>query len=139
MTLALSDTRAPSAFGVHERLVRGVLFLACFLLATLTASPFPDLGTPALLDPIVEGSRLGQSLTLILTLTLGTFVLVRARWVVFHVLTAARVLTLLWFAVTALASAHSELALRRLLLAVFTVANATALLVLPADREHFGR
>ena len=60
MTLALSDTRAPSALGVHERLVRGVLFLACFLLATLTASPFPDLGNPALLDPIGEGSRLGQ-------------------------------------------------------------------------------
>ena len=53
--------------------------------------------------------------------------------------TPALVLTLLWFAVTAVVSAYSGLALRRLLLAGFTVINATALLVLPVDREHFGR
>jgi O-antigen ligase len=139
MTLALPEWRSANAFGTHERFVRSVLFLACFLLAALTAAPFPDLGDPKLLDPVGDGNRLGQILILILTLTLGTFVLTKARWVILRALTPALVLTLLWFAITALLSAHSGLALRRLLLAGFTVVNATALLVLPTDREHFGR
>lgn len=139
MTLTLPDRHASGALGVHERCVRSALFLACFLLAVLTAAPFPDLGDPKLLDPIGDGNRLGQVLILILTLTLGTFVLTKARWVILRALTPALVLTLAWFAITAVLSAHSGLALRRLLLAGFTVANATALLVLPTDREHFGR
>ncbi|MGB9366528.1 MAG: O-antigen ligase [Xanthobacteraceae bacterium] len=138
MTLALPDSRT-NALGVHDRLVRSALFLACFLLAALTASPFPDLGDPKLLDPIGDGNRLGQILILILTLTLGTFVLTKARWVILRALTPALVLTLLWFAGTAVVSAHSGLAMRRLLLAGFSVVNATALLALPTDREHFGR
>jgi O-antigen ligase len=138
MTLALPDTRT-NALGAHERFVRSALFLTCFLLASLTAAPFPDLGDSKLLDPIGDGNRFGQILIVILTLTLGTFVLTRARWVILRALTPALLLTLLWFAITALLSAHSGLALRRLLLAGFTVANATALLVLPTDREHFGR
>jgi O-antigen ligase len=139
MTLVLPDSRVANALGVHDRFVRGALFLACFLLASLTASPFPDLGNPALLDPIGEGNRLGQISVIVLTMTLGVFVLTKARWVVARVLTPALVLTLAWFAVTAFASAYSDLALRRLVLAVFTIINAAALLVLPADREHFGR
>jgi len=138
MTLAMPDSRA-SALGVHERFVRSVLFLACFLLTALTTAPFPDLGDPKLLDPIGDGNRIGQIVTLILTLTLGAFVLTKARWAMARALTPALVLTLLWFTATAFASAHSELALRRLLLAAFTVTNAAALLVLPTDREHFGR
>ena len=138
MTLALPETR-PNVLGVHDRFVRSTLFLACFLLAALTAAPFPDLGDPRLLDPIGDGNRIGQILVLGLTLTLGTFVLMRARWAIGRALTPALVFTLLWFTVTAVLSAHSGLSLRRLLLAGFTVVNAAALLVLPADREHFGR
>jgi O-antigen ligase len=139
MTLILPDTRIANGLTVHERLVRSALWLACFLLTTLTATPFPDLGDPRLLDPIGDGNRLGQILVIILTLALGSFVLAKARWVIPRALTLALVLTLAWFLVTAIASAHSDLALRRLVLAVFTVINATAFLVLPTDREHFGR
>ncbi len=139
MTLALPDARVANGLGIHERFVRSTLWLACFLLTSLTTAPFPNLGDPRLLDPIGDGNRLGQILVIVLTLTLSTFVLTRARWVVLRVLTPALVLTLLWFAVTAIVSAHSGLALRRLLLAGFAVINATALLVLPTDREHFGR
>jgi O-antigen ligase len=139
MTLVLPDSHIANGLTVHERFVRSTLWLACFLLTSLTASPFPDLGDPRLLDPIGDGNRLGQILVIVLTMTLGAFMLAKARWVVLRALTPALVLTLAWFAVTAMASAHSDLALRRLVLAVFTVINATAFLVLPTDREHFGR
>lgn len=138
MTLALPDTRI-GALGIHERLVRSALFLACFLVVSLTTAPFPDLGNSRLLDPIGDGSRFGQITVVVLTLMLGAFLLAKARWGIVRALTAALVLTLLWFAVTAFASAHSDLALRRLVLAVFTVVNAIAFLVLPTDREHFAR
>ena len=139
MTLVLPDARIANGLGIHERFVRSTLWLACFLLTSLTTAPFPNLGDPRLLDPIGDGNRFGQILVIVLTLALATFVLTRARWVVLRALTPALVLTLLWFAVTAVVSAYSGLALRRLLLAGFTVINATALLVLPIDREHFGR
>ncbi|MEJ0074518.1 MAG: O-antigen ligase [Alphaproteobacteria bacterium] len=139
MTLVLPDSRVANGLTVHERFLRSTLWLACFLLTTLTATPFPDLGDQRLLDPIGDGNRLGQILVIVLTLTLGAFVLAKARWVIPRAFTPALVLTLGWFAVTAVLSAHSDLALRRLVLAVFTVINATAFLVLPTDREHFGR
>ncbi len=134
MTLVLPDSRVANGLTVHERFLRSTLWLACFLLTTLTATPFPDLGDQRLLDPIGDGNRLGQILVIVLTLTLGAFVLAKARWVIPRAFTPALVLTLGWFAVTAVLSAHSDLALRRLVLAVFTVINATAFLVLPTDR-----
>src|ERR1043165_1904046 len=139
MTLVMPNTHVANGLTVHERFVRSMLWLACFLLTTLTATPFPDLRDPRLLDPIGDGNRLGQMLVIILTLALGAFVLAKARWVLSRALTIPLVLTLAWFLVTAIASAHPDLALRRLFLAVFTVINATAFLVLPTDREHFAR
>ena len=139
MTFALPDTRVANGLTVHGNFVRSTLWLACFLLTTLTATPFPDLGDPRLLDQIGDGNRFGQILVILLTLALGAFVLVKTRWVILRALTPALLLTLAWFLVTAVVSAHSDLALRRLVLAVFTVINATAFLVLPADREHFSR
>jgi O-antigen ligase len=139
MTLVLPDSRIANGLTIHERFVRSTLWLACFLLTSLTATPFPDLGDPRLLDPIGDGSRVGQIAVIILTLALSGFVLAQARWVIRRALTSALVLTLAWFFVTAIVSEHSDLALRRLVLAVFTVINATAFLVLPTDRKHFGR
>src|SRR4051812_2006024 len=139
MTLALPDTRVANGLGIHERFVRSTLWLACFLLATLTATPFPDLGDPRLLDPVGDGNRLGQILVIMLTLALSAFLMAKARWAFGRALTLGLVLTLAWFFVTAIVSAHSDLALRRLVLAVFTVMNAIAFLVLPSDREHFAR
>ena len=95
MTLVLPDARIANGLGVHERFVRSTLWLACFLLTSLTTAPFPNLGDPRLLDPIGDGNRLGQILVIVLTLALGAFVLTRARWVVLRALTPALVLTLL--------------------------------------------
>lgn len=139
MTLALPEVRATGSLGAHERFVRNVLFLACFLLVSLTISPFPDLGDPALLDPIGAGSSAGQTSVLLLTAALGIFVAAREWRVALRAVTPILIATLCWFAVTAVVSAHSELAVRRLVLALFTIMNAVAFLLLPSGREHFGR
>src|SRR3954451_12009605 len=88
MTLALPDTRVANGLGIHERFVRSTLWLACFLLATLTATPFPDLGDLRLLDPVGDGNRLGQILVIMLTLAFSAFLMAkrdgrsaaRSRW-----------------------------------------------------------
>src|SRR5436305_7787118 len=80
MTLALPDTRVANGLGIHVRFVRSTLWLACFLLATLTAMSFPDLGDPRLLDPLGDGNRLGQILVIILTLALTALLMAKARW-----------------------------------------------------------
>ena len=116
-----------------------LLFLACFLLVSLTVSPFPDLGDPALLEPIGTGSSAGQTSVLLLTAALGIFVAVREWRVALRAVTPILIATLCWFAFTAAMSAYPELAFRRLMLAVFTIANAVAFLLLPSGREHFGR
>src|ERR1700741_3293556 len=43
MTLVLPDARVANGLGVHERFVRSTLWLACFLLTSLTTAPFPNL------------------------------------------------------------------------------------------------
>jgi O-antigen ligase len=139
MTLALPEFRMAGSLGAHERFMRNVLFLACFLLVSLTVAPFPDLGDPRLLEPIGAGSPVGQISILILTAALCVFVLARERRVALRAVTPILIATLCWFAFTAVVSAHPELAVRRLVLAVFTIANAAALLLLPNGREHFGR
>ncbi len=139
MTLALQNPHATGFVGRHERYVRNALFLACFLLVWLTAAPFPDLGDPRLLEPIGEGNPVGQILFILLTVALSGFVLATTPRLALRAVTPALIITLGWFAFTAVLSAHPDLALRRFVLAAFTVANATALLLLPQGREHFGR
>jgi hypothetical protein len=53
-------------------------------------------------------------------------------------LTPILVLTLFWFALSAAACAEPFLAARRLVLAILTIFQASVLLLLPSDREHFG-
>ena len=125
--------------GSARTILRNVLFLACFLLVSLTISPFPDLGDPRLLEPIGAGSPIGQISILLLTAALCIFVLAKERRVALRAVTPILIGTLCWFAFTAVVSTHPELAVRRLVLAAFTIANAVALLLLPNGREHFGR
>jgi O-antigen ligase len=138
MNLALRPYAAGS-LKCHKRLVRNVLFVACFLLIWLTAAPFPDLGDARLLEPTGEGNPVSQIAIFLLTVVLSAFIFSAAPRVAFRAITPALIMTLSWFTLTAVLSAHPEMALRRLALAVFTVANAIALLLLPAGREHFGR
>jgi O-antigen ligase len=122
-----------------DRMVRSALFLATFLLIWLTPTPFPDLSDPKLLEPVGEGNFFGQALAILLTASLAAFVFVKDKRLVFKALTPMLVLTLLWFTLSAVASAHPALASRRLVLAIFTIFQAAVLLLLPQDRDHFGR
>jgi O-antigen ligase len=139
MSLALPDTRALAPSDVHERFVRGALFLVCFLLITITVSPFTDLGSSAVLDPVGGGNSYGQIASILLTIALVAFVLVKAPRIALHAVTPVLVLLLGWILLTSALSPNSGLALRRSVLAIMTIANAVALLLLPMGREHFAR
>ena len=135
MTIA-SPARAVDAG--DDRLVRNALFLATFLLTWLTATPFPDIGDPQ--SPTSsEGNLFGQVLTLLSTAALAAFAICKNARIVLKAFTPLLALTLVWFAVSAVMSAHPELAGRRLVLAVFTIFGAAVFLLLPEDRVHFGR
>lgn len=123
----------------NDRLIRNALFMAAFLLIWLTAAPFPDLSDPKLLDPVGGGNLVGQTLTILLTVSLAAFALAKDGHVLLKALSPILILTLLWFAFSAANSAHAELAARRLVLAVFTIFQAAVFLLLPQQRDHFSR
>jgi O-antigen ligase len=123
----------------NERLVRTVLFLAVFFHIWLTASPFPDLSDPKALEPAGEGNLLGQILTVLMTGTLAGFAYAKRLHLVLKAITPLLVLTFLWFACSAVLSAHAGLGARRLVLAIFVVFQSAMLLLLPQDRTHFVR
>ena len=60
MTLALTQPNLVASVGAHERFVRNALFIVCFLLVTLTASPFPDLGDPGCSSRSVQEALSGR-------------------------------------------------------------------------------
>jgi O-antigen ligase len=125
--------------GGADRLVRDVLFLATFLLIWLTATPFPDLSDPKLLEPVGDGNPAGQILAIVLTVSLAAFVYVKNARIVLQALTPILVVTFLWFACSAAFSLHSALAARRLVLAAVTFFQAAVFLLLPQERDHFSR
>ncbi|MBV8835337.1 MAG: O-antigen ligase family protein, partial [Alphaproteobacteria bacterium] len=138
MTIALPrhDMTAGST-ALPEYLVRSALFLLCFLLVTLTPAPFPNLGDPKLLEPVGDGSLFGQVVMVGLTGVLSLFLLAKAPRLVRHAITPALIILFGWIVLTAALSPHPELALRRSVLAAFTVANAIAFVLLPEGRRHF--
>jgi O-antigen ligase len=138
LTLDSSTPQSPPAAG-SDRLARDVLFVTTFLLIWLTAAPFPDLSDPKLLEPNVGGNFIGQVLAILVTLALGAFVLVKRTHVVLKALTPILVLTLLWFACSAMLSLYPGLAARRLVLAALTIFQAAVLLLVPQGRDHFSR
>jgi O-antigen ligase len=140
MTIDASTSRLPvQAVDRGDGFIRDALFLATFLLVWVTASPFPDLADPKVLDPTGDGNMLGQALTLLLTAALGAFVLIKDARLALKAMTPVLVLTVFWFALSAAASAHADLAARRLVLSVFILLQATVFLLLPRDRDHFAR
>ena len=139
MVPATLDTTPAIRAGGIDRLGRNVLFLATFLLICLTATPFPDLSDPKLLEPAGDGNRTGQVLTVLLTMALAAFLYVKDARILLKAVTPVLVVVFLWFAVSAVFSPHGDLAARRLLLAAFTIFQAAAFLLLPQDRDHFSR
>jgi len=138
VTLDPSSSASLQASG-SDRLTRDVLFLATFLLIWLTASPFPDLSDPKLLEQNGDGNLAGQVLAILVTFSLGAFIFAKRARVVLKAVTPILVLTFLWFACSAVFAWYPGLAARRLVLAALTIFQAAALLLVPQDREHFGR
>ena len=84
-----------------------------------------------------NGNPVSQVLAILLTLALVLFVLVKHPRMIWITASPMLVLTLAWFALSAAASPFPALAGRRLVLAVFTILQAAAFLLLPRDRHHF--
>lgn len=118
---------------------RNFLFLATFLISSFTASPFKDLSDPELLVPKAEGDPLNQALTLLLTAALAIFAVAKREALVRRAWTLPLVLTFVGFVISALLSPYPDAAARRIVLASFTVLQASVFLLLPYGREHFAR
>ena len=138
-TLSTPQHRELPATASYERGVRSILFLATFLLNCFTASPFPDLSDPKLFEAQTSGNLLGQVFMLLLTVALAAFVLVKKPPLVSRIVTLPLLATFAAFAISAVLSSYPDVALRRLLLAVFTIFQASSILLLPNGREHFAR
>jgi O-antigen ligase len=138
-TLSTPQHRELPATATYERGVRNILFLATFLLNWFTLSPFPDLSDPKLLEPQTSGNLLGQVSMVLLTGALAAFVLIKRAPLVSRMVTLSLLATLAAFAISAVLSSYPDVALRRLLLAVFTIFQASCILLLPHGREHFAR
>lgn len=122
-----------------ERLIRDALFLATFLLTWFTVSPFPDLSDPVPLAAQTSGDLVGQVSAVLITGALAAFVIVKRSPLISRMFTLPLVATLLAFAISVALSTYPDVGLRRLLLTVFTIFQASAILLLPYGREHFAR
>ena len=138
MTTVAMPHRSP-LFVSGDHLVRDFLFLATFLLSSFTASPFIDLSDPALLEPAVASNLLNQALTVLLTGALAIFAISKRASLVPRAWTLPLLLTFVGFIVSAALSPYPDIAARKLVLASFTILQASMLLLLPYGREHFAR
>jgi O-antigen ligase len=140
MTTASAPARySAAAFADGDRLARDILFVATFLLAWFTVAPFPNLSDPRLLEPSTQGDLLNQAATVLLTGTLAAYAFFKRAWLLPRVVTLPLVLTFMAFAISAVLSPHADVAGRRIVLAMFTIFQASVLLLLPYGREHFAR
>lgn len=138
-TLSTSDRPILPGIAHGERLVRNILFLATFLLTWFTASPFPDLSDPKLLEPQTSGDLLGQIWMLLITGALAAFVLLKRPPLVGRIVTVPLAATFVAFAISAALSSYPDVALRALVLAGFIIFQASTILLLPCGRKHFAR
>ena len=136
-TLSTLDHAVPQEIAGGERLVRNFLFLATFLLAWFTVSPFPDLGQQAPAGG--TGDLASQASAILMTGALALYVLLKRPPLLARAVTLSLVFALAAFAVSAALSSYPDVAGRRLVLAIFNVFQATVLVLLPYGREHFAR
>jgi O-antigen ligase len=137
-TLSTLDQAPSQALTGGERLVRNFLFLATFLLAWFTTSPFPDLGDQQAAAGN-GGDLASQAAAILITGALALYVLVKRPPLLSRAVTLPLVATLVAFAVSAALSSYPDVAGRRLVLAIFNVFQAAMLMLLPEGREHFAR
>jgi len=138
-TLSTLDQALPQELAGGERFVRNFLFLATFLLAWFTVSPFPDLGDQQAAAGATAGDVASQAAAVLMTGALALYVLVKRPPLLSRALTLPLLATLAAFAVSAMLSSYPDVAGRRLVLAIFNIFQATMLVLLPYGREHFAR
>ena len=138
-TLSTLDHPVPQDIAGGERLIRNFLFLATFLLAWFTTSPFPDLGNQPAAAGGSGGDLASQAAAVLMTGALALYVLVKRPALLPRAVTLPLVVTILAFAVSAMLSSYPDVAARRLVLAVFNIFQASVLLLLPYGRGHFAR
>jgi O-antigen ligase len=120
--------------------LRDTLFLVTFLLLWLTVTPFVDLGRSDVLDVNTGGSLATMVASLGLTAALAMFLVQTGSLQALRgAASPALIVTLAWFAISAVLSDNADLAIRRLVLAVITLFQACAFLMLPRDLRHFAR
>ncbi|MPZ37714.1 MAG: hypothetical protein GEU95_06570 [Rhizobiales bacterium] len=140
MTVSVLSTQpVVEPFGASERLLRSALFVVTFLLVWITVTPFSDLSSADLLETANVGNLIGQLTTLALTAALAVFVARHQPHLLVKAITPILILTLAWFALSAMLSDHSGVAMRRVVLAALTIFQAAVFLLLPPGREDFGR
>jgi O-antigen ligase len=122
-----------------ERHLRSFLFLVLFLFTWISLNPFPDLSDPRLLEPVGDGNPMNQVVTTALTVAVVVFLAAKHFHVALRAATPLLVLTIAWFAFAALFATHPDIAIRRLVLAILTIGQAVAFLLLPEGREHLSR
>jgi O-antigen ligase len=105
----------------------------------LTPAPFPDLSDASALASRADGNIISQASAVIVTGALAIFAWTNRLHLVVKAVTPFLILTLLWFACTAVLSAYPALAGRRLVLAMFVIFQSTVLVLLPQDRDQFVR
>jgi O-antigen ligase len=138
-TLSTLDHPVPQELAGAERLVRNFLFLASFLLAWFTVSPFPDLGSQPAATGSTGGDLASQASAVLMTGALALYVLIKRPALLPRAITLPLVVTLAAFAVSAVLSSYPDVAERRLVLAIFNIFQGSLLVLLPYGREHFAR
>ena len=118
-TLSTLDHPVPQELAGGERLVRNFLFLASFLLAWFTVSPFPDLGSQQAATGSTGGDLASQASAVLMTGALALYVLIKRPALLPRAITLPLVVTLAAFAVSAVLSSYPDVAERRLVLAIF--------------------
>lgn len=127
---------------MHEGSAIGVLgpplFVATLLFYLITLTPFIDLSAADAGDPAADkSSTINQIVFLGLTASLWlTAVCSPVR----HLAVRPRsllIVTLLWFAFVSAISAHPDLAVKRVVLAMLTIVNAGIFLLLPRSERQF--
>jgi O-antigen ligase len=138
-SVATSERQAAAGVIDGDRVLRDALFLATVLLTWFTVSPFQDLSDPHLLEAKDSGDLISQAGAVLLTGALVAFAVFRRTVMVTRAVTLPLVATFVVFALSAVLSAYPDVAARRLVLAAFTVFQASLLLLLPYGRQHFAR
>ena len=138
-TLSTLDHPVPQVLAGGERWVRNLLFLASFLLAWFTVSPFPDLGSQPASASGTGGDLASQASAVLMTGALAFYVLAKRPALLPRAVTLSLVVTVAAFAVSAVLSSYPDVAERRLVLAIFNIFQGSVLVLLPYGREHFAR